>query len=187
MANNPFSGFIAFGRKVMGQIEQDDPVAIRYKWLLGEINVLFGVTHSLVTGKLEQVESAKSFDEAADIIESLRSEALSNTFHAQGLCDAFVGLGRAFGELNLRIQSVDSNESLLDLGEARHIAEALENREFEVARLYSDAIASLTDLVNGTSDDLGEIKKQAEEARNELTNQTADFKSLAQDFRTISV
>lgn len=62
--------------------------------------------------------------------------------------------------------------------------DSLEERERRVAELYTNQIQGLQDLVFGTAgQDLAKIKDHARQAKAILTDQVADFDSLAVRFR----
>ena len=132
-----FDGYIVFGRRVMIGANRNERPSIRYKRLLGLITELLRDTHALVVEKLEAIESADSWSEAQQLAQELRDEPLTDSFRAQGLCDAFAGLGQALDGLN-EYTSVESPGafSAEDTSTAATIAQMLADREREVARYY---------------------------------------------------
>lgn len=188
-----FNGFIGFGREIMQGVRANDPNAVRYKWLLGEINALFAKTHGIVLKRLDAIEKAQTAEDALASIKELRGEALSESFHAQGLCDAFVGLGQALSSLNWRLDSKLSEaggnaSTSVALVHAKDLADRLQKREFEVAQMYGDQIRQLSELLGtGTGASLQEIQAQAKAAKREITGQVADFSQLAGDFKSIDI
>jgi hypothetical protein len=188
-----FRGFIEFGREIMQGVRTDDPDAVRYKWLLGEINSLFAKTHEIVLKRLEAIEKAQTAQEALGSIKQLRGEALSNSFHAQGLCDVFVGLGNALSSLNWRLQSRpapagDSASRSSLLAHADDLAQRLQKREYEVALMYRDQIRQLSELLDtDAGGSLQEMQAKAKVAKREIIGQIADFSQLANDFKSIEL
>ncbi len=164
----------------MQGVRANDSEAVRYKWLLGEINELFVKTHGIVLNKLEAIENAKSVSDAQAFIKELRTQALSESFHAQGLCDVFVGFGIAFAGLNSRVS--------MPLAPATDLAQRLQNREYEVATMYGDQILQMSALLDAdASASLVEIQNRASAAKQEIIAQMGDFSQLAKDFKNVDV
>jgi hypothetical protein len=144
----------------------------------------------MIVAELERVIAAKTLDEARAAVDRLRGEPLSRSFHAEGLCDSFVGLGYALREVNDRtrghLAASGATPLFRDrLDTADNFAMMLSNREEEVAARYGSEITELRDLLFGAeqTEDLAAVREQAGKAKRVLTDQIADFTSLAARFK----
>jgi len=174
-----FDDVAVIGKEFVGMSKSRETLK-NYVWQLATISDLIKHTHSIVVHKLEAVEESKSIMEAESLVTELEDDALTNSFRANGLCDIFQGFGAALRKL-LNTLSSDRRETW------ERFCNALEEREAKVARLYTDL---LRDLINKKYQlnnmlDLEELKITAENARQKLTDQMADFDALAKQFRDI--
>jgi hypothetical protein len=190
MQDSQFDGFIEFGREVMRGLARDEQDATRYRWLLGVITELLTVTHGMIVDDLDDVIEAETIDDARTAVDRLRGEPLSRSFHAEGLCDSFVGLGHALRDVNERTRGhLAESGARPRFGErldtADDFAMILMDREEEVAGRYGSEIIELRDLLFGArqTDDLEVVREQAVKAKRVLTDQIADFTSLAGRFK----
>lgn len=188
MANHLFDDFISFGRRVMDGVDRGEEESIRYKRLLGEITALLEDTHSMVVRRLERLEHASTAGEARSILAELRSDPLEAAFRAEGLCDAFAGLGHALTRVIWRTRGSDVIPFTdAELGAAEALAGTLVEREGQVAMGYTEEIQallqSLYDQDEHTS--LDEVRRRAAAAHRTLTDQIADFDALATRFRRL--
>jgi hypothetical protein len=185
-ASQLFPDFIAFGRRVMVGIDRQESASIRYKRLLGEITRLLRDTHGMVVRRLERIESAQDLDSARSILDELRAQPLEAAFRAEGLCDAFAGLGQTLDRLNWRTeQESDGAFSDGDLAASRGLAAIMVEREGEVALGYTEAIQELVHGVEHAGG-LDELQGEAGKARQVLTDQMADFQQLSDRFRRLN-
>jgi hypothetical protein len=183
MPEDLFPAFESFTEGVLVGIAAHERAALKYKATLGLITQVLLTTHAMVVERLERLEDAKSVEEAHSILEELNWEPLTESFRLEGLCDAFEGLGIALHNLITRPETADAFASY-DLQAVSDMADALANRESEVVVLYLVRIQDLADLVNGKKDDLGEIIRQARQAKAVLTQQVSDFHSKSRRFLT---
>jgi hypothetical protein len=187
MANHLFDDFISFGRRVMDGVNRGEKESIRYKRLLGEITALLEDTHSMVVRRLERLERAASAAEAWSILAELRAEPLEAAFRAEGLCDAFAGLGNALDRVNWETRG-DAAMPFTDdeMQAVGNLAQTLVAREGEVAMGYTMEIQHLLQsLYEDEPTDLGELHARAAKARRTLTDQIADFDALTTRFRKL--
>jgi len=176
-----FHAFIGFGRDIMAGVERQDPDAVRFRWLLGQISALFEKTHGMVIGRLDVIVAAEDRPTARAIVIELRGAALSDSFHAEGLCDAFVGFARALDGLAAQVEPTASGT---DLTPARDLVSQLMCREEQVAALYGETIHELSDLFSMDDETpLPDLKGHAQTASRELTRQLVEFRRLAAEFR----
>lgn len=183
-ANDLFDSFSHFGDRILHGIEQGERPATKFKYLLGSINEILGITHGMVVTVLETVERADSPAEAEAALAELRTEALEESFRLEGLCDAFDAMGRGLNDLYWRSKS-NSDTVAPDLGEIDQFSMMLMDREQEVARIYSTEIKALANL-GSLADDLPALRSRAAEAKKILTDQMADFATKTQLFKSVS-
>jgi len=183
---NLFDEISSIGDKFLKSTDRGHKALKNYTWQLGSINELIKHTHSLVIKKLEAIEEAEDMSEAQQIINSLSGGPLSDSFRVNGLCDIFVGFGVSLRKI---VEAAGNNqeESPLSAEEQNHwiyFCDALEEREQQVAYLYSNEIQEIGDLVCHSQNitDLEEVKERARRAKHILTDQMADFDSLSKKF-----
>jgi len=183
---NLFDEISSIGEKFLKSTDRGHKALKNYTWQLGSINELIKHTHSLVIKKLEAIEEAEDMSEAQQIINSLSGGPLSDSFRVNGLCDIFVGFGVSLRKI---VEAAGNNqeESPLSAEEQNHwiyFCDALEEREQQVAYLYSNEIQEIGDLVCHSQNitDLEEVKERARRAKHILTDQMADFDSLSKKF-----
>ncbi|SHF73011.1 hypothetical protein SAMN05443144_11297 [Fodinibius roseus] len=185
---NLFDEISSIGEKFLKSTDRGHKALKNYTWQLGSINELIKHTHSLVIEKLEAIEGTENMPEAQQVIDSLSGGPLSDSFRINGLCDIFVGFGVSLRKI---VESASENNgdeaSPLSAEEQNHwvyFCDALEEREQEVAYLYSNEIQEIGDLVWNTQNinDLEEVKERARRAKHILTDQMADFDSLSKKF-----
>lgn len=179
-----FEGFIQFGRTMMAGVDRNERPSIKYKWLLAQIDDLFTETHRIVMKRLDAVMAAQSVGEATQLIQQLSSEALDRTFRAQGMCDAFDGLGRALNQLTWTMEqegSITKDQS----DSVQGFTTMLMGREGEVSLSYEHQILELARLVHEPAADVSSIKQQATAARRVLVDQLADFEAQAAKFKQL--
>ncbi len=185
---NLFDEISSIGRKFLKSTDRGHKALRRYTWQLGSIHELIKHTHSLVIEKLEAIEQAADIDEAKAIADTLNGTTLSDSFRISGLCDIFVGYGVSLRKIvETDAQSDPEDEAPISEDEkVRWIqfCDSLEERELQVAALYSNEIQEIGDLVWNldTIGDLDEIQQRARSAKKILTDQMADFDSLSNSF-----
>jgi hypothetical protein len=176
----------AMGRRFLRLESRGHQTLAEYNWTLSQLYDLLKYTHSIVVSTLERIESADSVDAARAHVNELRGDALTRTFRVKGLCDVLEGFGKSLRRL------VEPGKGYVDPSTVTaggheawvQFCETLEQKEEEVAALYAWHIRELRDLIDGaSSEDLGEIKRRAREAKATLTSQMSDFGALADDFR----
>ena len=99
-----FDEFMRFGDRILIGIKQDERPALKYKYLLGQINALLNTTHGMVVERLEKIESATNPAEAKVALSEIRSEALEESFRIEGMCDVFEAFGNTLSHLAWRSQ-----------------------------------------------------------------------------------
>lgn len=160
----------------------------KYNFQLGTVCQLIKHTHSIIADKLEEIEAASSLAEARELARQLESDPLTASFRARGLCDIFEGYGRSLRNIVASTHG-EPGPALTHDQESLwlHFCHSLENREQEVARLYTDQIQEIGNLVYeaNTEQDLDNIKAEAKKARAVLTSQMADLDSLAEQFQQL--
>jgi hypothetical protein len=176
----------------MAGIGNDERTARRYKWTLATITELLTVTHAIFIDYLDRLAESKTVSEAEEIMKEISEGVLEESFRAEGLCDAFEGLGEALAGVNYRTREDLSQAgkvtslSSSDVDESQGIASILANRENEVARLYVEEIQELRDTVRKQIEiggSLEPILARADAARGVLTEQLANFQRLASEYR----
>lgn len=183
MSGDLFDSFSQFGDRILVGIDHEERPALKYKYLLGSINELLGVTHGIVVRILERVEKASGPDEARSALAELNMDALEESFRLEGLCDAFDAMG--MGLSNLTWTSQTNGDSVApDTAEIQEFARMLTDREQEVARIYSTQIQELVNLDDFS--DLPDLRRRVAEAKSKLTNQMADFAYKSQRFKRIA-
>jgi hypothetical protein len=183
-ANDLFDEFRRFGDRILHGIDQDERPALKYKYLLGQINALLHTTHSMVVRRLEKIEKATGPVEAEAALAELRTDALEESFRIEGLCDVFDSHGRTLDELAWR--SEQQNDSVApDLGQIHEFSQRLMDREREVATIYAEEIKAIVNL-GGVGGDLDGLRARAAEAKEVLTDQMADFAAKADRFTRVS-
>jgi len=187
---NLFDDISSIGRKFLKSTDRGHEALRRYTWQLGSINELIKHTHSIVIEKLEAIERSSDIEGAKSIAETLQGGPLSDSFRTSGLCDLFVGYGRSLRriiETPRQTDQVDDEPpiSIEEKGSWIRFCDSLEEREQQVAELYSSEIQEINELIWGLkgTEGLKEIKKRAKLAKNILTDQMADFHSLSKSFR----
>lgn len=184
---NLFDEISSIGEKFLKSTDRGHKALKNYTWQLSSINELIKHTHSLVIEKLDSIEEAEDMSEAQQIIDSLSGGPLSESFRVNGLCDIFMGYGVSLRKI-VESGSRDNDEAPpLSDEEQNHwvyFCDALEEREQQVANLYSNEIQEIGDLVWNTQNinDLEEVKERARRAKHILTDQMADFDSLSKKF-----
>ena len=179
-----FEEFRRFGDRILAGIDQDERPALKYKYLLGQINELLHTTHGMVVRRLEKIENATGPAEAEAALADLGSDALEESFRIEGLCDVFDAHGRTLDELAWRSQ--DQNDSVAaDIGHIHQFSQRLMDREREVARIYTEEIKAIVNL-GGVQGDLQGLRDRAAEAKRVLTDQMADFAAKADRFTRVS-
>lgn len=185
---NLFDEISSIGDKFLKSTDRGHNALKNYTWQLGSISELIKHTHSLVIEKLEAIEGTTDMSEAQQIINSLSGEPLSDSFRVNGLCDIFVGYGVSLRKI---VESASGNNEdeapLLSAEEQNHwvyFCDVLEEREQQVANLYSNEIQEIGELVWNAQNinDLEEVKERARRAKHILTDQMADFDSLSKKF-----
>lgn len=187
---NLFDEISSIGRKFLKSTDRGHKALRRYTWQLGSINELIKHTHSMVTEKLEAIEKSSDIDEAKTIAETLQGGPLSDSFRVSGLCDIFVGYGMSLRKIVEIPTQINQDDDLPPISEVEktswiQFCDSLEEREQQIAELYSSEIQEIGELVWDLQNikDLKEIKKRAKRAKHILTDQMADFDSLSKSFR----
>jgi hypothetical protein len=173
--------FARFSNRVLVGIENRERAAQKYKATLGLINQILLKTHLMVVEKVERLETATTIEQAREILNELNRAPLTESFRLEGLCDTFEGLGHALENLNARSESSQAF-SPEELSASLGMANALTDRETEVAGVYVDGIQELADLVYSTGDSLRQIQGRAREVKALLTNQMSDFEVKSRQF-----
>ena len=156
---------------------------------LSEICNVLAQVHTIVIGKLEAIEAAATLQDAKDIVRQLEASPLRDTFHTEHLCDTFERLGEDLREIvgpsNGKAQTSQLSLSGRRPAHGCSSAVLLEDREADVARLYSAEINQISQLLSTLTspEDLEAVQKRAKAARNTLTAERADFEALAIRFR----
>ena len=187
---NLFDDISSIGKKFLKSTDRGHQALMKYTWQLGGISELIKHTHSIVIEKLEAIEQTKTIEDAKRIVESLQGNPLSDSFKASGLCDIFVGFGKALRRIVEDPQQTNQLEDAPPISEEEktswiQFCDSLEEREQQVAELYSSEIQEINELVWGTQTEerLITIKERARRGKAILTDQMADFDSLAENFR----
>jgi hypothetical protein len=160
----------------------------KYAEQLAKICEVMREAHLLVVKELDAIEQATSSKDALNHVNNLLEEPLRGFFHTKGLCREFAESG-----LNLRklIGPTEPTE-ILPISDGQKstlgkFSEELVCREGEVARLYIYNIRNIGGEFSNiyAGQDLDKLKVAANKARRTLTDQMADFDSLAKKFRLI--
>lgn len=186
---NLFDEIASIGRKFLKSTDRGHKVLSDYAWQLASICDLIKHTHSIVIKKLEAIDKAETLEDATAIAQELSGESLSGSFRASGLCDVFLGYGKSLRSITEKYQNSTDPASAPPITQEEQyrwleFCDRLEEREREVAELYAHQIQGLQDLVIGSSSqDLEQIKAHSQQAKAILTDQVADFDTLATRFR----
>jgi hypothetical protein len=179
---DPFATFRQFEDHVLQGVSRGERSAQKSKRLLGVINQTLVATHEIVISRLAKLENAESVADANELLEALRLENLTEAFRVEGLCDLLEGLGSGLLTRTsaARQEGWFSNNELDDIEE---FAEALYDREAEVARIYADALSDVTSLAPVRDEaSLLRVKSKAREMESALTDQVSDFNAKAARF-----
>ncbi len=187
---NLFDEISSIGKKFLKSTDRGHQALKKYTWQLGSINELIKHSHSIVIEKLEEIERSSDIGEAKSIAETLQGGPLSDSFRVSGLCDIFVGYGKSLRRIVELPQEMHQHDDLPPISDDEkttwiRFCDSLEEREQQVAELYSSEIQEIGELAWNIQnlDELKEIKARAKRAKNILTDQMADFDSLAKDFQ----
>jgi hypothetical protein len=189
MFRNLFDKIASIGSKFLKSTDRGYEVLSRYAWQLGSICDLIKHTHLVVIAKLEAIDQAQTFQDAEDIAHELSGQSLADSFRTSGLCDIFQGYGRSLRDMVGRLPiSADPQSASPITGEEQKqwkaFCTSLVEREDAVAELYIDQIQGLQTLaLTSSHQDLDQIKDHARQMKAILTDQVADFDSLAARFR----
>lgn len=186
---NLFDDVASIGRKFLKSTSRGHKVLTDYAWQLTTICDLLKYTHSIVIEKLEAIDRARTLKDARAIAQELSGESLSDSFRASGYCDVFEGYGKSLRRIIEKYQNSTDPASAPPITQDERyrwleFCDSLEERESQVAALYADQIQGLQELVErSSSQNLKQIKEHARQAKAVLTDQVADFDSLATRFR----
>lgn len=188
--NSVFDGVADFGEKILGD-SRSHVVLKKYAWQLSSICDLIGHTHTIIIDTLDRIDAAQTLEEAQQLVHELEWQPLEASFRANGLCDVFEGYGRALRRVVIPADQTNTpDDRLIAASDEQWNAmqvflDALEEREQQVASLYTNEIREMGDFVwnASTMNDLDELKAKAAQARAVLTMQKASFLSLAAQFK----